>query len=157
GRTRPRRGTRRLGRPRRRPTRDVRLDGRCRAVGRPRRRAGRRDRRPAGDRRPGRGRSRTSHEPAVSDGDRPPLPVLLGLTGTPYEEALLAVLSRPGARLRVVRRCLDLADLLAAASTGEAGVAVVSPDLHRLDREAVAQLAASGVVAYGVVTAGDDA
>src|SRR5437667_3972031 len=75
----------------------------------------------------------------------------------PYEEALLAVLSRPQARLRVVRRCLDLADLLGAASTGEARVAVVSPDLHRLDREAIARLAASGVVAYGVVTAGDDA
>jgi MinD-like ATPase involved in chromosome partitioning or flagellar assembly len=89
----------------------------------------------------------------VTAGD---LPVLLGVTGEPYEPALLAALARPGSRLRVVRRCLDLTDLLAAAAAGQARAAVLSAGLHGLDREAVARLAAAGVVAVGVVVAEAD-
>jgi MinD-like ATPase involved in chromosome partitioning or flagellar assembly len=85
------------------------------------------------------------------------VPVLLAVTGQPFEEALLAALARPGSRLRVGRRCLDLVDLLAAASTRTAPVAVVWDGLHRLDGEAVSRLAACGVATFGVVCSQDAA
>jgi MinD-like ATPase involved in chromosome partitioning or flagellar assembly len=81
--------------------------------------------------------------------------VLLAVTGEDFEEPLLAALTRPGSRLHVLRRCLDLADLLAAASTGLAQVAVVSPALRRLDLEAVAALDRSGLRVVAVVEATD--
>ncbi|HYN30268.1 MAG TPA: hypothetical protein VES95_10430 [Dermatophilaceae bacterium] len=58
-------------------------------------------------------------------------------------------------QVRVVRRCADLAELLSAAATGVAEVAVVSPDLRGLDREAVRQLAGHGVRVAALV-AGED-
>jgi MinD-like ATPase involved in chromosome partitioning or flagellar assembly len=82
-------------------------------------------------------------------GDR--IPVLLAVTGRPYEEALLAALGHPGSRMRVARRCLDLADLLAVSGTTTATVAVVWSGLHRLDREAFARLSANGVGIVAVV------
>jgi MinD-like ATPase involved in chromosome partitioning or flagellar assembly len=85
------------------------------------------------------------------------LPVLLGVTGEPYEPALLAAIARPGSPLRVLRRCVDLTDLLAASAAGQARAAVLSPALHGLDREAVARLAAAGVAAVGVVSSDDAA
>ncbi len=78
------------------------------------------------------------------------LPVLLALTGEAYEEAFLAALERPGSRLVVARRCLDLADLLAVSTTGVAAVAVVDGGLHRLDGDAVARLSAAGVAVVAV-------
>lgn len=81
------------------------------------------------------------------------VPVLLATTGRPYEEALLAAFARPGCRLRIARRCLDLTDLLAVAGTAGATVAVVWSGLHRLDRESVARLAAQGVAVVAVVEA----
>ncbi len=95
-----------------------------------------------------RGRSRPGRG-AVSPSER--VPVLLATTGRPYEEDLLAAFARPGGRLRVVRRCLDLTDLLAVAATAGATVAVVWSRLHRLDRESVARLAAQGVAVVAVV------
>ncbi len=77
--------------------------------------------------------------------------MLLAVTGRPYEEALLAAFGRPGSRVRVARRCLDLVDLLAVAGTGTAAVAVVSSELHRLDRESLARLAGHGVTVVAVV------
>ena len=84
-----------------------------------------------------------------------PVSVLLALAASPYEQALLAALQRPGARLRVVRRCLDLADLLAVATSGSGGVAVIPWDLYRLDRDAVARLAAAGMRTF-TLAPGDD-
>lgn len=63
--------------------------------------------------------------------------------------------SAPG--LTVVRRCADLADLLAAASAGLADVAVVSADLRALDRAALHHLASHGVRTAGAVAPGDEA
>ena len=40
----------------------------------------------------------------------------------------------------VLKRCVDLADLLASAATGQADVAVVSGELGGLDADAVMQL-----------------
>jgi MinD-like ATPase involved in chromosome partitioning or flagellar assembly len=59
-------------------------------------------------------------------------------------------------RVRVVRRCADLAELLSAAATGVADVAVVSPDLRGLDREALRQLAGQGVRVAALVPAEDE-
>jgi Flp pilus assembly CpaE family ATPase len=55
----------------------------------------------------------------------------------------------------VVRRCVDLADLLAAGASGLAQAAVVSADLPRLNREAVMRLQSGGVVVLAL--APDDA
>jgi MinD-like ATPase involved in chromosome partitioning or flagellar assembly len=85
------------------------------------------------------------------------VPVLLAVTGQPYEEGLLAALDRVGSRLTVARRCMDLVDLLAAASTRAAPVAVLWDGLHRLDREAVSRLAACGVTSVGVLSSQDAA
>jgi len=73
-----------------------------------------------------------------------------------WESAIVTALDRsPG--LSVVRRCADLADLLAAAAAGLAPVAVVSADLRLLDRSALDQLGAFDVVVVGVHAPGDEA
>lgn len=86
---------------------------------------------------------------------RPAPPVLAAVTGAAWEAALLAALARGG--VTVLRRCVDLADLLAAASTGTARVALVAADLRGLDRDTLARLAGYGVAAVGVHAAGDAA
>jgi MinD-like ATPase involved in chromosome partitioning or flagellar assembly len=71
-----------------------------------------------------------------------------------HEAAFVEVLgAAPG--LRLVRRCADLAELLSAGAAGVAEVAVVSPDLRDLDREALRHLAGHAVRTAGLV-AGDD-
>ncbi len=56
----------------------------------------------------------------------------------------------------VVRRCPDVPDLLASAAAGMAAVAVVSPDLRSLDRDALRHLAAHGVRVAGIVDSSDE-
>ncbi len=56
--------------------------------------------------------------------------------------------------LEVVRRCADLAELLAAAAAGVGSVAVVSSDLPGLDRAAVDHLHGSGVWVVVVAPSG---
>ena len=58
--------------------------------------------------------------------------------------------------LVLVRRCADLAELLSAGAAGVARVAVVSPDLRGLDRDALRHLAGHGVRVAGLVPDGDD-
>ena len=65
-------------------------------------------------------------------------PVLLAAGGASWEAAALARLGSDG--VVVVKRCVDLHDLLASAATGLAEVAVVSGDLAGLDADAVVQL-----------------
>lgn len=86
----------------------------------------------------------------------PPVPVLLAVPGAAWEGGLVAALERPGGGVRVVRRCMDLADLLASAATGTARAALLSADLRRLDRDVLARLAGSGVVPIGLVPSGDE-
>ena len=64
--------------------------------------------------------------------------VLVAAGGARWEAAALGVLDG-GARV-VLKRCVDLTDLLASAATGQAAVAVVSGDLTGLDADAVMQL-----------------
>lgn len=80
--------------------------------------------------------------------------VLLVASGAAWEStALSAVSDRPG--MVVVRRCVDVTDLLAHAATGQAQVAVVSLDAPGLDGSAVARLRSDGVEV--VVVAADPA
>ncbi len=64
--------------------------------------------------------------------------MLLAAGGEAWEATALRALAADG--LVVLKRCVDLADLLASAATGQAGVAVVSADLAGLDADAVMQL-----------------
>ena len=64
-------------------------------------------------------------------------------SGQSWENELVAALDRPGSPMTVLRRCVDIGDVLAVATTGQAAVAIVSADLRRLDTEAVS--AAAGV------------
>jgi Flp pilus assembly CpaE family ATPase len=84
------------------------------------------------------------------------VPVLTAVTGAPWEAELVAELDRADRGVRVVRRCVDLAELLSIAATGTARVALLSADLRRLDRVAVDRLAAAGVAVVGLVDPGDD-
>ncbi len=84
------------------------------------------------------------------------VPVLTAVTGAAWESSLVASLERSPAGITVVRRCVDLADLLAVAGTGTARAVLLSADLRRLDRDALARLAAAGVAVVGLFTAGDD-
>ena len=56
----------------------------------------------------------------------------------------------------LVRRCADVAELLSAGAAGVARVAVVSPDLRGLDRDALRHLAGHGVRVAGLVAADDE-
>jgi Flp pilus assembly CpaE family ATPase len=85
------------------------------------------------------------------------VPVLTAVTGASWEAELVAGLERAPAGLQVVRRCVDVADLLAAASSGIARAALVSGELRRLDTDALSRLRACGVAAVGLVGAGDEA
>lgn len=82
------------------------------------------------------------------------IPVFTAVTGAPWEADLVTRLEHPRG-VNVVRRCVDLADLLAAAGTGTGRAALVAADLRRLDRDALGRLATAGVVPVGVVTPGD--
>jgi len=84
------------------------------------------------------------------------VPVLTAVTGAQWESELVAALERAPLGVTVVRRCVDLADLLATAASGTARAVIVSPELRRLDRDALSRLAAAGVSVVGLVTPGDE-
>jgi MinD-like ATPase involved in chromosome partitioning or flagellar assembly len=85
------------------------------------------------------------------------LPILTAVADAVVEAGLVAAFDRGDLGVTVVRRCVDLPDLLAAASVGAARAAVVSADLRRLDREAVTMLVHAGVAVVGLVAPGDEA
>lgn len=77
--------------------------------------------------------------------------VLVAAAGAPWEADALDRLERGGPGVGLARRCVDLTDLLATASTGLASVAVVSPTLPGLDADSVGTLRRCGL---GVVLVG---
>ncbi|MGY1637735.1 CpaE family protein [Geodermatophilus sp. SYSU D00742] len=82
--------------------------------------------------------------------------VFTAVTGAGWESALVGALDRTDHGVTVVRRCVDVSELLAAAATGTGHAALLSADLRRLDADAVARLAAAGVAVVGLVDPGDD-
>ncbi len=86
-----------------------------------------------------------------------PGPVLVLLGPTPWEGPLVAGLAHPASRVAIARRCLDTADLLAAAAAGLGAVALVGSDAPRLDADVLDRLRLLGIAVVGVVAARDDA
>ncbi len=84
------------------------------------------------------------------------LPLLTAVTGAPWESQLVAGLERGALGVAVVRRCVDLSDLLAAAASGHARAVLLSADLRRLDRDALTRLAVARVAVVGVIAPGDE-
>jgi Flp pilus assembly CpaE family ATPase len=84
------------------------------------------------------------------------VPVLTAVSDAVWEAELVAALGRGDLGVGVVRRCVDLADLLATASTGQARAVLLSADLRRLDREALTRLAVAGVAVVGLVPPDDE-
>jgi Flp pilus assembly CpaE family ATPase len=72
-----------------------------------------------------------------------------------WESALVTTLER-GTDAQIDRRCPDLADLLAAAGSGLAQVAMVSADLRGLDRTALDHLRACSVTVVGIYPPADE-
>lgn len=79
------------------------------------------------------------------------LPIVTGLTGAEWEADVVADLARAGRGLTIVRRCVDLTELLSVAESGVARAALVYAGLRRLDRDAIQRLHSSGVVVVGLV------
>lgn len=84
------------------------------------------------------------------------LQVFTAVTGGPWESDLVGALDRSDHGVTVVRRCVDVSELLAAAATGTGQAALLSADLRRLDGDAVARLHAAGVAVVGLADEGDE-
>jgi MinD-like ATPase involved in chromosome partitioning or flagellar assembly len=84
----------------------------------------------------------------------PRVPLLLAAGGAAWEREALAAISGSRQRLVLVKRCLDLTELLATAATGGADLAVASDQLPGLDADSVDRLARDGVRAVVVTTPG---
>lgn len=70
--------------------------------------------------------------------------VLVALPG-PVEGALVKAVDSGGGDVRVVRRCADVPEVLAAAAAGLGSVAVLAADMPAVDRTTVSRLRAVGV------------
>lgn len=75
--------------------------------------------------------------------------VVIAAGGAAWEEEAIREVESSTA-LRLVRRCVDVADLLAVAHTDRAAGAIVSPDLSGLDVDAVSQLEHAGLAVAAV-------
>jgi len=80
--------------------------------------------------------------------------VVTAAEGGAWEAELIAGLSRGEHVIHVVRRCVDLVDLLGVAGSGQAEAALVDVGLRRLDNVAVDRLTAAGLAVVGVVQPG---
>jgi Flp pilus assembly CpaE family ATPase len=83
------------------------------------------------------------------------LPILTAADGAGWEAGLLVALERGDHGVAVVRRCVDVVDLLAVAAAGQAKAALIAAGLRRLDADTVDRLNAAGVVPVGVVRRAD--
>ena len=84
------------------------------------------------------------------------LQVFTAVTGAAWESDLVGALDRADHGVTVVRRCVDVSELLAVAATGTGQAALLSAELRRLDSDAVARLEAAGVAVVGLVEPGDE-
>ncbi len=84
------------------------------------------------------------------------LQVFTAVTGAAWESELVRALDLADHGVTVVRRCVDVSELLAAAATGTGQAALLSGELRRLDADAVTRLDAAGVAVVGLVEPGND-
>lgn len=84
------------------------------------------------------------------------LPILTAVTDASWEADLVAGLAGAELGVHVVRRCVDVADLLAAAAAGTAEAVVLSADLRRLDGNVLGRLEVAGVAVVALVRRGDE-
>jgi MinD-like ATPase involved in chromosome partitioning or flagellar assembly len=84
------------------------------------------------------------------------VPVLTAVTDAVREADLVSAFERTDYGVNVVRRCVDLADLLSTAAGGTAQAVILSADLRRLDRDALARLATAGVAVVALVNPSDE-
>jgi len=82
------------------------------------------------------------------------LSVITAIADPRWEADLVAGFARADG-VTVVRRCVDVADLVATASAGIATGVVVSADLRRLDRDIVTRLDLMGVAVVGMLRPDD--
>jgi MinD-like ATPase involved in chromosome partitioning or flagellar assembly len=82
------------------------------------------------------------------------LGILVALGSASFEPVVLAAVGR--GQSHVVRRCVDIADLLATAASGQGQVALVSPHLPGLDRHAVDAIESAGIMPIGMVERASD-
>lgn len=73
------------------------------------------------------------------------VPVLVAASGAAWETAALERLRAAAPGVVLLKRCVDLSDLLASAGTGQARAALVSDALPGLDADSVAVLGRAGV------------
>jgi Flp pilus assembly CpaE family ATPase len=85
------------------------------------------------------------------------LPILSAADGASWEARLLVELDRGEHGIIVIRRCVDVVDLLAVALSGQARAVLVAPSLRHLDADAVDRLLASGVAPVAVLARHDAA
>jgi MinD-like ATPase involved in chromosome partitioning or flagellar assembly len=83
------------------------------------------------------------------------LPVLLAVTGAPWEADVVRRAERASG-IRVVRRCVDIADVMAAAASGQARAVLLAEDLPRLTSDAVAALHARHIAVVALVDPSDN-
>lgn len=81
---------------------------------------------------------------------------VLTVTTAEWEARLVARLEHSAGRLHVARRCVDVADLVAAASAGHGQAALLAADLRGLDRDSLGRLRSAGVAPVGVVAPEDE-
>ena len=82
------------------------------------------------------------------------VPLLLAVTGAPWEADVVRRAERaPG--IRIVRRCVDIADVMAAAASGQARAVLLAEDLPRLTSDAVAALHARRIAVVAMVDPSD--
>jgi len=84
------------------------------------------------------------------------VPVLLAVTGAPWEADVVRR-AEQAPNLRVVRRCVDMADVLAAAASGQARAVLIAEDLPRLNADAVAMLHGRRIAVVALVDPQADA
>jgi Flp pilus assembly CpaE family ATPase len=82
------------------------------------------------------------------------VPVLLAVTGAPWEAEVVRR-AEQAAGIRVVRRCVDIADVLGAAASGQARAVLLAEDLPRLTTDAVAALHARRIAVVALVDPAD--
>jgi MinD-like ATPase involved in chromosome partitioning or flagellar assembly len=83
------------------------------------------------------------------------VPLLLAVTGAPWEADVVRRAERaPG--IRVVRRCVDIADVMAAAASGQARAVLLAEDLPRLTSDAIAALHSRRIAVVAMVDPSDN-